>query len=195
MSQLRMLYLAEGRTPPACPALPDGYALRPYRDGDFPGYARLRIAAGFTTPWDAVAFENYRCCLVPDGLMLTIGPDGTPVAAASAEINTKALWPHNGTLGWVAADPAHRGRGLGKATVAAAMRRLLQYGFRTLWLSTDDWREPALAIYLKLGWQPLLADDDHRERWERIFAKLALPPVPLLTATPPNGPSYTHLST
>ena len=39
MSQLRMLYLAEGRTPPACPALPDGYVLRPYRDGDFPGYA------------------------------------------------------------------------------------------------------------------------------------------------------------
>jgi hypothetical protein len=48
-------------------------------------------------------------------------------------------------------------------------------GWRAAWLSTDDFRLAAIRIYLDLGFQPLLTDDSHRERWPEVFAGLAAP--------------------
>jgi mycothiol synthase len=36
-------------------------------------------------------------------------------------------------------------------------------------LSTDDFRIPAIAIYLSLGFRPFLYDDDMQNRWKTIL--------------------------
>ena len=58
------------------------------------------------------------------------------------------------------------------------MRRLLEAGYRNIYLNTEDWRLPALSIYLKLGWVPLLYMSDMEERWRDVCAKIDWPFTP-----------------
>ena len=85
------------------------------------------------------------------------------------------IHPFGGELGWVAGHPDHTGNGLGLAVCASVVRRLLQAGYKNIFLNTDDWRLPALSIYLRLGWIPLLYMADMEERWRDVCAKLDWP--------------------
>jgi mycothiol synthase len=80
--------------------------------------------------------------------------------------------PNGGALDWVAADPLHSGRGLGRAVTAAVARLLVQRGYRDIYLLTDDWRLPAIACYLQLGWEPIIDGPQMRERWGAVQASL-----------------------
>ena len=78
------------------------------------------------------------------------------------------------TLGlWVAADPDHRGRKLGTLVSGAATRRLVEAGYRRIYLLTDDFRLPAIRIYLALGYTPLYHAPDMPERWQSVLQQLA----------------------
>jgi len=72
-------------------------------------------------------------------------------------------------------DPEHRGKGLGRAVSLAAVNRFIRAGFRNVYLMTDDFRLPALAAYLKLGFEPFLFCEGMAERWEAVYGKLGLP--------------------
>lgn len=78
----------------------------------------------------------------------------------------------DGSLGWLVTDPAHGGRGLGALVAAAVTARLLGEGYTRPWLGTEDDRLTAIAICLRLGWQPLLYAGDMERRWRDIFARL-----------------------
>lgn len=64
------------------------------------------------------------------------------------------LHPQGGVLGWVAGDPALKGKGLGLAVCAAVVARLIGGGYRRIYLSTDDFPLPAVKTCLKLGFPP-----------------------------------------
>jgi mycothiol synthase len=83
--------------------------------------------------------------------------------------------PEGGELGWVAGDPEHRGRGLGLAVCAAVVARFLGAGYRRIYLRTDDFRLPAIATYLKLGFEPYLFTEGMAERWQRVCDQLGRP--------------------
>jgi len=74
----------------------------------------------------------------------------------------------------VAADPEHRGKGLGLAVCAQATARFIQAGYRNIYLLTDDFRLPAIKTYLKLGYEPLLFCEGMAERWESVYRQLGL---------------------
>jgi len=97
---------------------------------------------------------------------------GDVVASAAAAVYPRPRHPDGGSLQWVMTDEAHTGRGLGTVVVACVTRRLIEAGFERSFLSTDDWRLPAIAVYLKLGWTPLLFEDDFEERWCKVFTEL-----------------------
>jgi mycothiol synthase len=86
--------------------------------------------------------------------------------------------PGGSELGWVAGDPAHAGRGLGRAVCAAVTKRLIESGYRDIYLLTDDWRIPALKLYLKMGYIPLLFTPEMAERWHLICVNLGWPYTP-----------------
>jgi len=77
-------------------------------------------------------------------------------------------------MGWVAADPAHRGKGLGQAAIAAATRVLLEHGAKCIYLLTDDWRVPAIKSYIKVGYVSVYHNPEMRRRWQELFLKLNL---------------------
>ena len=47
-----------------------------------------------------------------------------------------------GRLDYVAADPRFSGKGIGYAVCAGVTRHLLERGYKTVMLMTDDWRPP-----------------------------------------------------
>ena len=111
-------------------------------------------------------------CL-PDGFFVIEHiQSGRLVATAMAHHQSLPEHPCGGELGWVAGDPAHKGKGLGYAVCAAVVRRLLEIGYRNIFLRTDDPRLPAISVYLKLGFVPFLFAPDMEGRWRDICAKL-----------------------
>jgi len=58
---------------------------------------------------------------------------------------------------WV--DPDRRGRGLGRALMAALEQAAADLGHMTLQLATGDRQPEAVALYEATGWERLTADD------------------------------------
>lgn len=174
--QLQMLW-PEGRPAPRA-ALPDGYELRALRPGDGAAHAALMRAAGFQD-WDEGRLRTALEKALPAGVFLIVRrTDGAPAATAMALHHPAELHPAGGELGWVAADPAQSGRGLGRVAAAAAVSRLLAAGYARIYLRTDDSRLAALKTYLRLGFQPFLCAPDMEARWREVCARLSWPFAP-----------------
>ena len=52
---------------------------------------------------------------------------------------------------------------------------------RIVYLTTDDWRVPAIVSYLKAGFQPVLYDKGMEERWRTLCNTLDLHGYEMLT--------------
>jgi mycothiol synthase len=170
-AQLRMLWPA-GRRPPRVPRPPKGYRLRTWREGDAAGYVAVMRAAGFDA-WTEENVANVLKSVLPEGLFFVMHEaTGRIVATTVACHNPIDHHPFGGELGWVAVDPAHRGRRLSAVTNAAVVRRFLRAGFANIYLRTDDFRLPAVRLYLDLGFVPFLFQDDMEGRWRKVFSEL-----------------------
>jgi mycothiol synthase len=154
--------------------LPEEYVLRTYRAGDQDEHIRVMRKAGFKN-WSAKSIEESLPRCLPDGFFVVEHKaDARLVATAMASHNPLEHHPSGGELGWVAADPEHRGKGLGYCVCAAVTARFLQAGYKNLFLRTDDFRLPAIKTYLKLGWIPFLFAPDMQQRWISVCSKLGI---------------------
>lgn len=165
MSQLRMEKSDLGNVPEI--ALPDGYGLRVFRDGDEAGLARIYAASdlGCDTP-EAVRERMMGHPCYGAERIYVVERAGELVGTASAWV--EAGDPDAGYLHMVGVLPEGRGKGLGAAVSVAAMNYTRDEGFTRQRLSTDDWREAGLRLYVGLGFYPLIDDDDHVARWEAV---------------------------
>ena len=169
--QLQMVWPA-GRLPVPPVTLPAGYSVRTYRSGDEEGYTRVMHSGGFTY-WSPASIQAALRAALPDGLFFAVETaSGRIVATAVANHGPSDLHPYGGELGWVAADVAHRGKGLGRAVCAAVLNRLVSAGYRDIYLKTDDFRLAAIKTYLGLGLEPLLFAPDMQARWADVHRKL-----------------------
>lgn len=177
--QLEMVRPSRERV--AVPPLPDGYALRAFRDGDERAYDEL-----FRLAWsDTGTLAHTRRYALPGGL-LVVEHDASRelVASAVAFSPESAAHPQDGSLGWLVTDPAHTRRRLATVVAATVTNRLIDERYPLPWLGTEDDRLPALALYLSLGWQPHLYTQGMTARWRDIFARLGLPFSPDACVTP-----------
>jgi mycothiol synthase len=154
------------------PALPAGYSLRAYRPGDTRGWLDICNPAIGTTWTDADFGEKMLNApwFSPDRVFM-VEHGGEPVGTASAW-QENAVQRKVGYTHMVAIRPDHRGRGLGRALMRQVMRWFHEHGFRESILHTDDFRLPAIALYLSLGFEPLVRDDFHRRRWAAVEVAL-----------------------
>ena len=72
----------------------------------------------------------------------------------------------------VACRPESRGRGIGTLLNDIAVNVLKNEGMETAYLTTDDFRIPAIKSYLRCGFAPDLSTDDFKERWAKIYAEI-----------------------
>ncbi|MGQ9632492.1 MAG: GNAT family N-acetyltransferase [bacterium] len=172
--QLQMIWPKDRLNGPPSWSLPEGYTLRTYREGDAGEYIKLMRAAGFAS-WNESNLEDVLKKCLPGGLFFVVhNGTGAIVATSVAVHNPIEDHPFGGELGWVAADPAHRGRGLGYVVCAAVTKRFLDAGYKDIYLRTDDFRLPAIKTYLKLGWVPFLYAPDMEGRWRAVCEKLGI---------------------
>jgi len=158
-------------------ALPTGYRMRFYAEGDLDTWLRIQAHDPFFVP----TAETFATSM----------PGDTPLLAArvmfladpaGAAVGTVTAWPNDsltgrkiGQIHWVALVPAAQGRGLAKPLVGAACVLLHQRGYHEACLETNTRRVPALNLYLALGFVPFVRSEAERRAWRAVAPQLRLP--------------------
>jgi len=149
------------------PKLPDGVVIRSFQAEDEDAWARIMnecIGSGWTAERcinELVDQPGFRA----DGCFLAL-LDGAAVGSATAFFRDRhAPW---GYLHMVGVVELARGHGLGTLLSLAALHWFRVQGYPGVLLHTDDWRLPAIRIYLNLGFLPEMTDPSHPDRWDRI---------------------------
>ena len=108
--------------------------------------------------------------------VMLAGKDGRPVAISMAWEEPR-LWPHSGHVFWVAVLEAHRRRGLGRFVLTRALQYFVLRGHRDAVVYTEDFRGAAVALYLELGFEPMITNTaaEERERWQRVLSQIGNP--------------------
>ena len=177
--QISMIITAEraARMPPA--PVPDGYELRGYREGDEESWRALINTGAFGTAWPRSKFDEYLNGRERrEGSRLAV-KDGRVLAAtfASVEDGSDSIAVPNefkgmGRLDFVISHPDARRLGLGRAVCSAVVKYLFAQGYPNVILWTDNWRIPAIAMYLSMGFEPNLHRGDMPERWDKVMDDL-----------------------
>ena len=98
--------------------------------------------------------------------ILYLSENGRPIATASAVEHQS--YPGEGWFRMVGVRSDARGKGAGRKIALAALYALRDRGYTSALLSTDDYRIPAISLYLSLGFRPLFTHESHKERWEAV---------------------------
>ena len=77
-----------------------------------------------------------------------------------------------GYIHMVACHESARGKGYGTLLNNVALYTLKNEGMETAYLTTDDWRIPAIKSYLRAGFEPDTSTDDFKTRWDNIYKKI-----------------------
>ena len=152
--------------------LPDGFHLRLFREGDERAW-EIIIAESFHRELQPNEFENAiksRPPFKPERVLFVVSND-VPVATATAWEEPK-YGQEAGYLHMVGVRPGHQGKRLGYWVSVAVLHRFVVEGRKKAVLQTDDFRLPAVKTYLALGFEPLLVDENQRQRWPDVFAAL-----------------------
>jgi mycothiol synthase len=169
--QLEMVRPSHERV--AVPAMPRGYTLRSFRDGDERAYDEL-----FETAWpDKGTLAHTRKHALPDGFFVVQLDASEALVASCVAFEPESLERHpaDGSLGWLVTHPAYGGIGLGTIVAASVTNRLGDETYALPWLGTEDDRLVAIRLYLGLGWRPHLYAGGMEARWRAIFERLGRP--------------------
>lgn len=102
--------------------------------------------------------------------VLYIAKNSVPIATATAV--EKEDFPGEGWFRMIATRPEARGHGAGRLVCLAALHSLAARGYKTAVLSTDDFRLPAIKLYLSLGFEPLCTHESHPGRWAKVMENI-----------------------
>lgn len=168
MAQLLMLRPNLENLPPVPPA-PEGYLLRLGAPSDARSMGEM-MSLAYDEPWDAKRC-NETLLEHPDVYATyMVVKEGQIVATASC-LDLKDR-PQVGYVHYVGAHPDHAGRKLGYITTLSTLHEFVKAGKSEAILNTDDFRLPAIRVYLQLGFIPQYPEPDHHERWMCIFMRL-----------------------
>ena len=145
----------------ADPKLPEGYYFRYYQnEADVKEWARLMTKVEeFKAEADGEAYFTKAFLPQEEELkqrqVYICAPDGTPVATSMAWF-FEENGVRYGRLHWVCTDPDQQNKGLGRAVVTWAMKRIaeLEPGLNA-YLDTQTWSHKALGLYMRLGFHPV----------------------------------------
>ncbi|MCQ6564036.1 GNAT family N-acetyltransferase [Paenibacillus mendelii] len=164
--QLVMLNPSLSELPPL--QLAQGYSIRTFQPGDEAAWESI-IGEAFG---GAYLFEHMTKDdpYAPERVFFVCSDD-QPVATASAW--WRPQWGEfTGYLHMVGVLPSQAGKRLGYTASLAAMHRMAEENRSRAILNTDDFRIPAIKIYLNLGYEPVVDHPSHYDRWKLILTQL-----------------------
>ena len=96
-------------------------------------------------------------------------------------IGTASAWLDNhdgkslGRIHWIAIIPQKQGNGLAKPLFTLICKRLKELGHSRTYLTTQSVRIPAINLYAKFGFAPVIESKDDREIWEKLQEHIKYP--------------------
>ena len=152
---------------PAMPILAAPLLVRRAQMEEAGALAALLGRAYPTETWDAAGTERELFCDETVRATLVVAAEGRLVATASLQVRPDA--PECGWVRWVATELDRRREGLARALVTGVLAIAEQAGCRDARLHTETDRLAAIAVYLQLGFEPLVRSDREREAWEQVI--------------------------
>ena len=158
-------------------SLPAGYAMRFFQPGDVATWLHVQQAAEEYLTISAETFTTH----MPDPdlwsqrVMFLLDPAGTEIGSITAWHDAQMLGHAAGLVHWVAIVPQAQGQGLARPMLSAALDVMRALGYRDAWLGTGAARIPAINLYLRFGFQPLLRGTGDAAAWQRIAPQLRYP--------------------
>ena len=147
--------------------LPLGYELHTGRADSAPVWEEI-IRDSFKMEFSYEKELDYPDCGPENCWFVSI--DGEDVATAASY--TKPEVPDTAFLHMVAAHSKALGKGAGKLAVLAVLRGLKEKGVGQCRLFTDDFRIPAIGLYLSVGFEPVIDDEEMKDRWAAVMEKI-----------------------
>ena len=168
--QLSMIITAQAAERMPAQVAPPGFTLRGYRPGDEDSWVALINTGDYGSDWDRPRFDEY--IRGPERIAgsRVAERDGAIVAATFASVQPDM--DDTGRVDFVTGLPEYRGLGLGRLVCTAVVRYLVDKGYSRVILFTDDWRLPAIGLYLSMGFQPRMTREDMPSRWQAIMRNL-----------------------
>ena len=162
--QLKMYRPAECGRPEII--VPEGFTIREMRPGEEIDWSYCCFDSFGV---ESVSPEHYERMMAHDeGVRMCdvffVCKDDKPVGTSTARTEKGEPFLH-----FIAVHPDFRGHKLASPTIAAVINRHMDMGRHGCFLTTDDWRVPAVKSYLNFGYRPVLWSDDARERWEKML--------------------------
>lgn len=152
-------------------ALPEGYHMRFYRDGDVAPWVRIQRAADALSQATAETFAQYMpgdVAHLARRVMFLVDPSGADIGTITAWNGDAFDGRDIGLVHWVAIAASAQGRGLAKPMLSAVLDVLRALGYNEAWLDTNTRRIPALNLYLAFGFAPHPRSEAERAAWRAI---------------------------
>ena len=150
--------------------LEDDYSIRFFRPGDDQAWIDIHKLADRWNEVGETQFENafgdYPLSLEERQLYLLNSRDET--------IGTATAWQREmdgkmyGLLHWVAIHPDYQGKGLAKPLLSATCSLFRKLGYREVFLNSSTARLPAINLYRKFGFEPLIRNAADEEIWQLL---------------------------
>jgi ribosomal protein S18 acetylase RimI-like enzyme len=172
-------------------ALPSGFALRWYQSGDETHWLRIHLVADHFNKITPELFQEqfaveeeswlpptstceHRSEMnsAPENLRkrqcYLLDPRGEAIGTATAWFDDNFQGARWGRVHWLAIIPEFQGQGLGKALLSAICRRLRELRHERAYLTTSAARVPAIKLYCKFGFEPLIRNIEDESLWREI---------------------------
>jgi len=152
--------------------LPAGFALRWYQPGDEASWLAIHKLADHYNQITPELFANQ---FGTDPLLLgqrqcfLLEASGHAIGTASAWFDDNFDGGRIGRVHWVALLPEYQGRKLSKPLLTAVCWRLRDLGHDHAYLTTIAERKPAIQLYLRFGFVPLIRNDIERAVWDQVI--------------------------
>ena len=156
---------------PAMPHVGGPLEVRRARVEDAGALSSLLGSAFEGETWDPAGVERELLCDPTVRAVLVVAAGSRLVSTASLQVRPES--PGSGRVRWVATNPGWRRKGLARAVVVGVLKLAAQAGCMDAYLETRTDRLAAIALYMKLGFEPLVAED-----WECASAVSAFHVVP-----------------
>lgn len=183
MEQLKMIRFFEDADDAQSPtySVPEGFFIREATENDGADWCRCCLNGVLGV--HECSFDVFKEKMLDDStvsvdnIFMICDSNGTVAGTATARRPTENHYEGIGILHMVAVADEYKGKGLAGPVCEAAVNRVKSMGYRGCYLSTDDFRLPAIKTYLKLSFIPIITDDEMRARWEKVLAQLNIDSV------------------
>ena len=154
-------------------SFPEGFYMRSYIKGDELGWCRCMIDGSLGV--EEIKEEIFAKKMLkdksvnPDNIFFLISPENEIAGSVTYQYtDDKTI----GFIHMVGIESRYLGRKLALPMHLYVIKKILDDGVKQIFLTTDDWRLPAIKVYLNAGFAPVLYQPDMEERWNQVMAKL-----------------------